>query len=143
MAAKRSQQELNILRQAILDHCHEPMSAKDLEPILGEAYQMLNGIMDTLAEYEFLSVTFTNETSGIGRRRKYFKTEQPIYTPIPHKHNIDYLSKGKNEPLSPGGRRPDWNSEYFKDKLKLQSEDYRKNRKSARTYVGISQVYNG
>lgn len=123
--AHKTGSELNITRQAILDHCREATTAKTLAPILGETYSSMRQIMDTLAGYEFLETYYVKAN---GSRRKFYKTLIDTYMPPikPSKEDVP-LVKVK---LSPGGRH-------------IPMRHVKVERKSSRTYVGISQVYNG
>lgn len=121
----KTREELNIFRQAILDHCKEPSTAKIISSIMQETYGATRQIMDTLVEYKFLEAFYVNAK---GSRRKFYKTLIETYTP-------PYRERREDDPvvkvkLSLGGRH-------------IPMRHIKVERKSPRTHVGISQVYNG
>lgn len=139
MGRKKTDAELNITRQAILDHCQERKCVKDLVEPLDVKFSNLNQIMDSLAENGFLEVSYETLGSGLGGRRKYFTTLVDTYTPEIRKALREYASKAMQEPPTPGARHITMSQQSHMAQTRHAREQY----KSQRTHVGISQVYHG
>jgi hypothetical protein len=142
MKKRRTHEETNIIRQSVLDHCNEPNTAKQLSEMLDVKYKNMVATINILTFYGFLKLTNGECSSHIGKEPKLYKTIVPVFDPSRVRK---YVSKARSqaEPLSPAGRKIEFDSKYFMDLIKAQSAHIRSERKSSRTHVGISQIYNG
>jgi hypothetical protein len=153
MGIRRTKAEYNIAKQSILDHCAQEKTINELTELIGLPRSTINNIARRMVSLEYLSVRYETRKSkdikGMVHQVMHFTTIQPDVSGFLEHEELNvqngrhYAQMKHKDDLPEAVTRPDWNSKYFRDKLALQSQEMRKERKSSRTYVGISPVYNG
>ena len=154
MAVRKTKEEYTIAKQAILDHCVEEKTIKELVGLIGLCYGTISNITGRMVKLGFLSARYEKRPSknlkGMVHEVMFFKSlKTDIFDYIEFEKQNELNGKLKmqskqDEELPAWVTRPDWNSKHFKDLLNKQSKERReKELKSSRTYVGISTVYSG